>query len=84
MNIDLNQGGVLLAPHQSLGIHDGLGYKVVCDSGVIWITQDQDPRDIILESGESFTLDRGGHALVHAFEASAIAVKAASPNGRPC
>jgi len=84
MNIDLTQGGVLLAPHQSVGIHDGLGHKVVCDSGVIWITQDHVPRDIILESGESFTLDRPGRALVHAFEASAIAVRTAEPHGLPC
>ena len=33
----------------------------------IWITQDGDLRDIVLEAGEAFDFDRGGDALLSAF-----------------
>lgn len=81
MNIHLNHGGVCLARNQSFGISNGKGYRVVCHSGSVWITQDHDPRDIILARGESFTLDRDGNALVQAFETAAVAVKEIAANG---
>jgi len=40
-------------------------------AGQVWITQDGDPRDVILGPNETFTLDRTGHALVSALEADA-------------
>ena len=82
MKIDLDQGGVLLAPHQYFSIQDGQGYKVMCERGTIWITQDRDTRDIVLEPGESFTLDRGGNTVVHALRESAVAVEATAPAAR--
>ena len=84
MYIHLNHGGVCLARNQSCAISNGKGYLVVCHSGSVWITQDNDPRDVILACGESFTLDRAGLALVHAIDAAAIAVKATAANDGPC
>ena len=84
MNIHLRHGGVCLARNESFAISNGKGYRVVCHSGSVWITQDNDPRDIILARGESFTLDRQGRALVHAFDAAAIAVKTAAANEVQC
>jgi Protein of unknown function (DUF2917) len=80
MDIHLNHGGVCLARNQSFAISNGKGYRVVCHSGSVWITQDNDPRDVILARGESFTLDREGHALVQAFDAATVAVKATAAN----
>ena len=80
MKIHLQHGGVCLARNESFAISNGKGYRVVCHSGTVWITQDNDPRDVILARGESFTLDRPGRALVHAFDAAAIAVKASAAN----
>jgi hypothetical protein len=36
-------------------------------SGAVWITQDGDLRDIVLQSGEAFDFDRAGDALLSAF-----------------
>lgn len=33
-------------------------------AGTLWITIDEDPRDIVLEAGESFEVDRGEGLLV--------------------
>lgn len=84
MRINVSQAGVHMARHETFSINDGLGYRIICDSGNIWITQDNDRRDIILQRGDSFTLDRAGQALIHAFEASAVAVKAKPCGTRPC
>ncbi len=53
-------------------IEEGVGAGVTCCKGAIWITQSNDARDIVLEAGESFVLDRPGLALVFAMTDSAV------------
>jgi hypothetical protein len=49
---------------QLLDIHDGEGFRVECLEGAVWITQSNDPRDIVVDAGQSFVLDKPGLALV--------------------
>ncbi len=51
-------------------IEDGAGSLIECLSGVLWITQNGDHRDITLERGQRFWLDRDGLAIVYGLEAS--------------
>ncbi len=37
--------------------------QITCRTGTLWITQDNDPRDIILAAGESFITD-GRHQVI--------------------
>ena len=55
-----------LIPHGLLDIQDGEGLAVRCLDGVVWITQSDDTRDIIVEAGRFFVLDSPGLALVTA------------------
>jgi hypothetical protein len=82
MNIELNQNGLCLKPNQLVKVRGGRGHSIVCHSGSVWVTQDGDPRDIILSAGDSFTLDREGPALVQAFEPGAISIAQARPQTR--
>lgn len=41
---------------------------VHCRSGSAWITHDGDPRDVVLESRQSHTVDRSGRLTVHAVQ----------------
>lgn len=82
MNIELNQNGLCLKRNQLVTVRGGSGHSIVCDSGTVWVTQDGDPRDIILHAGESFTIDRNGPALVQAFEQGAISIAQAEPRTR--
>ncbi len=38
--------------------------QILCGAGVLWITQDGDPEDHILERGERFTVTRPGRLVV--------------------
>jgi hypothetical protein len=53
-------------------IDNGKGTKVTCVSGVVWVTQEHDSRDIILAAGQSAVLDRRGLAVVFAFKDALI------------
>lgn len=63
--------------HQGLfDIADAAGVTLRCDSGNLWITLDNDPRDIVLRAGEVFTTDEHRRALVYALGASALTLEA--------
>jgi hypothetical protein len=57
---------VQLPHHCLLDINDGEGLAVACVEGTVWITQSNDPRDIVIHAGQSFLLDKQGLALVAA------------------
>ena len=72
MNIHLNTSPVCLARRQAVTLTQAKGSEIRCLRGSLWITQDGDPRDIVLEAGESFTVDRRGPAIVWALRASSV------------
>jgi hypothetical protein len=41
---------------------------VHCRSGVVWITHDGDPRDVVLQPNQSHRVDRGARLTVHAMQ----------------
>jgi hypothetical protein len=57
-----------LAPGQSLKVRDAMGCTVMCCAGTVWITQENDARDIFLTPGRRFTFDRPGLAMICAVE----------------
>ncbi len=57
-----------------------VGTEIRCDCGTVWITQDHDPRDIVLARDERFVLDVDQPALVQAFDFSVISVSAPLPS----
>lgn len=57
--------GVLrLERRQPLRLRDAGGRRLSVVSGTVWITQQADPSDPVLEVGETFRFDRDGLALV--------------------
>jgi hypothetical protein len=79
MKISLDSSRVELRRHQTLRLADASGVAVVCLCGALWITQENDPRDVIVEAGAWFALDRPGVALVEAIEASSVHLRAPRP-----
>jgi hypothetical protein len=70
MNRDLLDGASSLARGSIRHLAARPGRRVVVLRGSIWITRDGDPRDIVLEGGESFDFDGRGDALLSAFDDS--------------
>mgnify|MGYP001597689678 CR=1 FL=1 len=57
-----------LTPGTTLKVRNAVGCTVMCCAGTVWITQENDARDIFLTAGQCFTFDRPGLALIRAVE----------------
>jgi Protein of unknown function (DUF2917) len=55
-----------LHPGEFIRIQDGAGQSVAVFDGLVWVTQDGDPRDAFVARGEIFALDRPGLTLIEA------------------
>lgn len=51
-----------------------IGATLECTSGQIWITLDKDPRDVLLDPGQAFLVDRDQRTLVMALEDASVRV----------
>ncbi|MEO6032051.1 MAG: DUF2917 domain-containing protein [Burkholderiaceae bacterium] len=63
---DLNLASIQLGRGTVHRVRNGFGQRIEALSGCVWITIDNDARDIILEPGEGFRIDRHGEVLITA------------------
>jgi hypothetical protein len=65
----LNPAGetISLRRHQHMNVAGAAGWTITALSGSAWITQDGDIRDVVLEAGQSFVLDRDGPVIISPF-----------------
>ena len=63
MWIDTNSARLLLKPQHALRLQHAEGTRLRAVQGTVWITIDNDRRDILLNPGESFVVD-SSQALV--------------------
>ena len=82
MKQDLIDGARSLAKGRIRHAGVEAGRRIECLRGSIWITQDGDPRDIVLAAGEAFDFDRSGDALLSAFADSRYVLLDACPPER--
>lgn len=68
------QGGLRLEPGRVLRLADAAGRHLSVVEGTVWITQRGDPRDPVIEQGESFRFARNGLSLVQPLGGSAVIV----------
>lgn len=73
-----------LAKREVLRIPHGAGTLVECQTGTVWITEENDSRDQVLERGDTAKLERPGTALVYALEPSSVVLERhAAPRSAP-
>jgi hypothetical protein len=75
MEFDPAEDEIHLQGNQMLRLRNSLGLVVRVVSGSLWITQDGDTRDIVLEAGQSFEPDRNGVVLLSPIGTAAILLK---------
>ena len=71
-----NQLDLALAHQAMFTVPDASGVQIVCREGSLWITLDNDPRDIVLMPGESFITTEHRRALIYAMHSSALTLAA--------
>jgi len=66
-----------LAAHDTIRVAHPVGWTVRCLTGLLWLTHDGDPKDLILKSGEQYRADRRSMLLVQALEESRVELMSA-------
>jgi hypothetical protein len=74
MRIELQSGALRLAPGQTLRVIDALGSTISCNEGSVWITEENQRKDVVLQAGGRYRLRERGLALVHAFGDATVAL----------
>jgi hypothetical protein len=71
MKLELQSAGLRLEHGQFLKIREGAGNTVCALEGAVWITENNQPQDIVLEAGKCYQLRKPGLAIVHALSGTA-------------
>jgi len=66
MRIELQSGGVRLREGTVLRVLNGAGTEICARAGSVWITEENQAEDIVLDPGGCHRLSRPGLAIVHA------------------
>lgn len=75
MRIELkNAGAVQLTDGQTLRVMDGAGTTVTCKEGTVWVTEEDQPRDVVLEAGACVRLKRAGLTLIQALSPAKLSI----------
>jgi len=74
MKIEIAEGVVRLGRGQSLKVRDGAGSMICARDGTLWITEENSSKDVILEAGKCYRLERRGLAIVRAFDDASLSL----------
>jgi len=72
MQIEISSSTLTLSPESLLSVKDGAGTRILCRSGCLWVTQEGEMKDSVVEAGEVLTIRRPGRTLISALEASSL------------
>ena len=64
MWINTPNARLALAARRGLRLKDARGAKLRAVQGTLWVTLDNDPRDIVLDPGQSFVVDSNSALVV--------------------
>ena len=67
MKLEISSGALRLARGQTLKLRDGVGSTICAREGSVWITEENSRKDVVLENGACYRIDRPGLTLVQAF-----------------
>ena len=72
MRIELKTGALQLQRGQTLKVVDGAGSTICASHAAVWITEENRPRDIVLEPGRCYRLSNGGVAVIEALGEASV------------
>jgi hypothetical protein len=72
MRIELTSGALRLQRGQTLKVVDGAGSTICARNGALWITEENRPRDIVVEPGSCYRLAARGVAVIEALGEASV------------
>lgn len=66
MHLHLHNATLLFEPRQLMKLRGGRGARILCQDGLLWLTQEGVARDDFLAAGDSRMLETAGTVLVEA------------------
>ena len=72
MRIELKTGALRMTRGQTLRVLDGAGSTVTAGNAAVWITEENRPRDIVLEPGHTYRLANRGVAVIEALGEASV------------
>ena len=67
MKLEISSGALRIPRGQTLKLRDSIGSTICAHEGTVWITEENSRKDIVLEPGSCFRIDRPGLTIVQAF-----------------
>jgi len=74
MKLELASGALRLSRGQTLKMQDAVGSTICAREGTVWITEENSRKDVVLEPGYCFRVERPGLTIVQAFADASIAL----------
>ncbi len=74
MKLEITSGALRLARGQTLKLKDSVGSTICAREGTVWITEEDSRKDVVLEPGHCFRVDRPGLTLVQAFADASVSL----------
>jgi hypothetical protein len=64
-----------LAAGESIRYDDARGRALCCIAGSLWITHDHDPKDVVVEAGETYYVASRERMIVHALRDGTLSIQ---------
>ena len=74
MRIEVKSGPMHLNDGQTLRVVDAAGSTLCCSEGTLWVPEENQPRDLVLEAGACVQLKRAGVTLVQALSPASLSI----------
>jgi Protein of unknown function (DUF2917) len=74
MRIELSTGALNLRRGQTLRVVDGAGTTICASNAAVWITEENRPRDIVVEPGGCYRLSERGIAVIEALGEASVSI----------
>jgi hypothetical protein len=74
MKLELAAGALQLRRGQTLKVQDAVGSTICAREGTVWITEENSRKDVVLEPGFCFRIDRPGLTIVQAFADACVSL----------
>lgn len=74
MTLELTSAALRLARGQTLKMKNAVGSTICAREGTVWITEEDSRKDVVLEAGNCFRIDRPGLTLVQAFADASVSL----------